>query len=82
MLFTLFNVAKHPRVQQKIVDEIHKVFGGAESTETTLHKLTDMHYLDMVIRESLRLYPTIPIIGRKVLEETEISKLYFQFVYI
>lgn len=79
LLFTLFNIAKHPTVQQTIINEIHTIFGTTVGQkEITLHRLNDMHYLEMTIRESLRLYPSIPVIGRKVLEETNISKLYMR----
>lgn len=75
MLFTLYNIAIHSKVQQKVLDEIHTVFGTEGKPGHTLHRLNDMHYLEMVIRESLRLYPSIPVIGRTTTSEVVISKL-------
>lgn len=34
-----------------------------------------MKYLDCVVKESLRIYPSVPLIGRKVVEDVEFSEL-------
>lgn len=72
--FALYNVAKHPAVQEKLFDEIRQVIGDDKLKPVTLQMLNDLHYLDLVIKETLRLYPSVPLFGRKMTEETNISK--------
>ncbi|KFB45597.1 AGAP008358-PA-like protein [Anopheles sinensis] len=72
--FTILNLAKHQDIQQKVFEEIDGMLGAnAKSTELTSSLLQDMKYLDMVIKESLRLVPPVPFIGRKLLEDMEMN---------
>ncbi|XP_055549756.1 cytochrome P450 4d2-like [Wyeomyia smithii] len=74
LTFLLFNIAKHTEVQQKMVDEINAVVGH-NLRELTLHTLNDLHYMDLVIKESLRLFPPVPLIARLATENTEIEDI-------
>lgn len=65
--FTLYNIAKYSDVQQKVYEEIMEVFG--DNDEITINKLNSLHYLDLVIKESLRIFPPVPYFGRKLSEE-------------
>ena len=75
--FAFYNIAKYPEVQQKVFDEIVSVFGNDIKKEATISDLNDLKYLDLVIKETLRLYPSVAMFGRKALEEVEISKICF-----
>nr|XP_040231922.2 cytochrome P450 4d1-like [Anopheles coluzzii] len=72
--FTILHLAKHQDVQQRLYEEIDRML-GEEKTKVPLTNalLQDFKYLDMVIKESLRLVPPVPIIGRKLLEDMEIN---------
>lgn len=72
--FTLFNIAKYPEVQQKVFEEICQVFAGDRNRAHTLKDLNDLRYLDLVIKESLRMYPPVPFIGRKLQKDIVVSK--------
>ncbi|KAJ6622133.1 Cytochrome P450 4C1, partial [Pseudolycoriella hygida] len=55
----------------KIFAEIQDVFGNGNES-ASYRKLQNLKYLEMVIKESMRLYPPVPIIGRKIEEEMEL----------
>ncbi|XP_055923179.1 cytochrome P450 4d2-like [Eupeodes corollae] len=71
--FTLFLVSRHPEVQRKAFEEIHDVIGDDTSKSITLHDLNNLRYLECVIKEGLRLYPPVPLIGRRFQEDVEIN---------
>ncbi|XP_052565926.1 cytochrome P450 4d1 [Culex pipiens pallens] len=77
MSFLLGVLAKHPEVQKKAYDEVRNVFGDDPSKPATLAMLNELNYLDMVIKETLRLYPSVPIFGRKMLENHDIDGTIF-----
>uniref|UniRef100_A0AAG5CXD5 Cytochrome P450 n=1 Tax=Anopheles atroparvus TaxID=41427 RepID=A0AAG5CXD5_ANOAO len=71
--FLLQSLAKNPDVQQRVFEEVRSIVGDDRSQRVTLAMLNDMSYLDLVIKETLRLYPSVPMIGRKMIETTEIN---------
>ena len=50
------------------------IFQGSDRPPT-MNDLNDMKYLDRVIKETLRIYPSIPFITRDVKEDVEIGKI-------
>lgn len=74
--FTLYLIARHPKVQQKILNEIHEVYGEKKYKPFTLMNLNELKYLECVIKESLRLYPPVPLMGRQLTEDFKYSKIY------
>ncbi|XP_075970128.1 cytochrome P450 4d2-like [Anticarsia gemmatalis] len=68
--FTLLLLARYPDVQEKVYQEIQEVFGDSDRP-LVVEDLPHLKYLELVIKESLRLYPPVPIISRKV--ETEVT---------
>ncbi|XP_065075229.1 cytochrome P450 4d2-like [Ochlerotatus camptorhynchus] len=71
--FLLYSLAKHPDVQQKVYEEIISVAGESSHTPFTLSTLNDLKYLDLVIKESLRLFPPVPYISRTSLKEVNLG---------
>ncbi|CAK1550976.1 unnamed protein product [Leptosia nina] len=68
---TLKLLAKYPKVQEKLYDELMEVLGDPKRT-ITKDDLPQLKYLERVLKESLRLFPPAPITLRKVHEETEL----------
>ncbi|XP_061400141.1 cytochrome P450 4d8-like [Musca vetustissima] len=66
---TLYLLARHPEVQEKLLDEIHNVFGKDNLKPFSLMSLNELKYMECVIKESLRLFPPVPIIAREIKED-------------
>jgi cytochrome P450 family 4 len=67
--FILYNIAKYPEVQSEVYKEITDNFGFDRNQKISFQDLNKLNYLDLVIKESLRIFPPIPYIGRILSEE-------------
>lgn len=78
MTFMLMLLAHHPEVQQKLYEEILEIV-NKKGTEDDLKfdDYHDMEYMDRVIKESLRLYPSVYIMTRVLSEDFTNGKLNF-----
>ncbi|KAL9697754.1 hypothetical protein quinque_001195 [Culex quinquefasciatus] len=65
-------LALYPRVQQKLYNEIAQIIPD-KSCNITQQTLQDLPYLDMVLKETLRLCPTIPNIARETIRTVSID---------
>ncbi|XP_047530199.1 cytochrome P450 4C1-like isoform X1 [Vanessa atalanta] len=72
LTFLIMTIANEPRVQEKIYEELQNIFKGNQNTPTT-DELNEMKYLECCIKESLRLYPSVPIILRYLTEEITVG---------
>ena len=73
LAWTLHLVGLNPRVQAILHEEIDHVLG--DSKEVTNEMLNEFKYLDMVLKESLRLYPSVPSVMRELTEEAVIGNV-------
>jgi cytochrome P450 len=62
--------------QEKAYQEQQSIFQGSERS-ATMKDLNEMKYLERVIKESLRLYPSVPIVGRLLKEDIKIGEVSF-----
>jgi len=58
------------------MEEIDGVTGSDEEYRVTMKDLNEMKYLECCIKEALRLYPSVPVIARKISEDINIGKLH------
>ncbi|KAK9498583.1 hypothetical protein O3M35_003183 [Rhynocoris fuscipes] len=73
--FALVQISKHKDVQDKIYDEVASlVESGADIS--SYESLQMMKYLECVIKESLRLFPSVPFIGRELFEDVYLPSGY------
>lgn len=68
MHFTLLSLAGHQDVLTRLHEEIDAVFAGKE--QLTYSDIEQLQYLDMVVSESMRMYPTIGSIQRLCTKDT------------
>lgn len=72
--FCLYCIAQNQDVQRKCFQEIRDVLGDDRTKPATLNDLNNLNYLDLVIKETLRLFPSVPLIARELQEEIIIGK--------
>uniref|UniRef100_A0A182INU2 Uncharacterized protein n=1 Tax=Anopheles atroparvus TaxID=41427 RepID=A0A182INU2_ANOAO len=71
--WTLFLLGTEPTVQERAIAEIDAVLGGDRTRPPTMRELTEMRYLEACVKEALRLYPSIPVIGRRLSEDVQLD---------
>jgi cytochrome P450 family 4 len=72
--FCLYNLAKNPEIQQKAFEEVRNVMGDDFNKPGVLFDLNSMNYLEMVVKETLRLFPISAFFARKLEENFDLSK--------
>ncbi|KAK7872278.1 hypothetical protein R5R35_012124 [Gryllus longicercus] len=72
--FCLRLLGLHPNVQDRVYNELVGVFGNSKR-KSTYRDLQDMKYLECVIKESLRLFPSVPFYGRRLEQDMKIDEL-------
>lgn len=63
MSFTLYFLVNNPDVLEKAYAEVDRVLGNDIGVMPTFSQVNQLHYVQQILNESLRLYPTAPAIG-------------------
>uniref|UniRef100_A0A182IN74 Uncharacterized protein n=1 Tax=Anopheles atroparvus TaxID=41427 RepID=A0A182IN74_ANOAO len=69
---TILLIAMHPHVQRNLVDEMRTHFGH-DVSNIRYETLTKLVYMEMVMKESLRLLPIAAVVGRKTTAEIDVG---------
>lgn len=69
LAFALHLLARHPEARARAQEEIDAL----PSQPFTAATADQLPYLTRVLKETMRLYPAAPLVGRRAVEETEID---------
>ncbi|XP_046432818.1 cytochrome P450 4g15-like [Neodiprion fabricii] len=69
--FVLSLLGYYQDIQEKVCQELDEIFEGSDR-ETTFNDTLEMKYLERVILETLRLFPPVPLIARKLNEDVKL----------
>lgn len=71
--WTLYMMGLHQDHQRKVHEELDSVLGTHAEKDVTTEHMKELQYLDCVIKECQRLFPSVPIIGRESLEDFKLG---------
>ena len=66
-------MAFFPDMQEKIFQELQTVF-VTQDQDVTEKEISELVYLDLVIKETLRFWAVLPFFGRKLTQNVDIGK--------
>ncbi|XP_028181484.1 cytochrome P450 71A6-like [Glycine soja] len=70
--WAMTELLRHPNVMQKLQDEVRNVIGD-RITHINEEDLCSMHYLKVVVKETLRLHPPVPLlVPRESMQDTKV----------
>ncbi|CAG9762996.1 unnamed protein product [Ceutorhynchus assimilis] len=69
MSLALYQIAQNPEIQEKLYQEQLDIFKDELKPQVTYDKLQEMVYLEMVIKETLRMHTIVPCIGKKITKD-------------
>lgn len=72
--FLLYLLAKNPDAQARAYDEIERVV-IQPNAPLNIHTLNSLAYLDLCIKETLRMYPPVPIVGKACNEDLRFDNM-------
>ncbi|XP_025262856.1 cytochrome P450 4V2 isoform X2 [Camponotus floridanus] len=74
--WTLFLLGNNLEHQEKVHEELNEVFKDSE-TPASINELSQLKYLDRIIKETLRIFPSVPLVTRKLSEDVKIGNYTF-----
>jgi len=67
-------LATHPEVEDKVIAEIDQITGGNPDHDVQYDDLMALPYLTQVIKETLRIYPPMPVTIRRSLKDGRLGR--------
>ena len=69
--FCLYLLSQNPQAQQKVHEEVTRIVGSDLNVDPTYNQLQEMKYVEHCVKETLRLYPSVPMYGRNLDEDLD-----------
>ncbi|XP_075735784.1 cytochrome P450 4V2-like isoform X2 [Rhipicephalus microplus] len=76
--YTLYLLGHNSGIQDKVHAEIDTIFANDKQRSVTAEDIKKLKYLECVIKESLRLYPPVPLVARNIDEDMHIGQRFAQ----
>lgn len=70
MAWVWYLLAKHPEAEARLHEEVDTALGGRPAT---VNDLPNLPYTDMILKETLRMYPPAPFFTREVFQDVTIG---------
>lgn len=61
-------------MKQLVIEEVDQVFAGDSERPCTTQDTAELKYLECCIKETLRLYPSVPAVMRCLTEDVNLGK--------
>ncbi|KAI9222419.1 cytochrome P450 [Blastocladiella britannica] len=62
--WTIYQLTQNPMVEARVLEEAVRVCGSDPSIPITFQQVGQLTYITQVLKETLRLYPPVPILGK------------------
>ncbi|KJE92556.1 cytochrome P450, variant [Capsaspora owczarzaki ATCC 30864] len=72
LAWSLHLIGSHPDVQARIHEELDRVLGSEPSPSFEQLKAHELPYLEMTLKEALRLFPSVPAISRVLDQDIDV----------
>ncbi|XP_015173618.1 PREDICTED: cytochrome P450 3A13-like [Polistes dominula] len=76
MSFLFLMLASFPDIQNRAYEELYDMYGSSDPKDVPIKykDITEMEYLDRVIKETCRLFPPAPFVGRTASTDIKVNE--------
>jgi cytochrome P450 len=71
--WSIYLLGLHPEKQRLVHEELDSIFGEDQEREFSQEDLRNMHYIECVVKEAQRLFPSVPVYARITTENVKVS---------
>ena len=76
IIFALLNLGLNKEAQNKVHEELDSIFGDDHERQITPEDISKLKYLECCIKESMRIIPTVFMVGREIVNNIQIGDYY------